>query len=49
MKNLFKNSYIALAVLALGFNACTEEIEYSPAENPVNEQVYFANTNGAFS
>ena len=47
MKNLFKNSYIALAVLALGFNACTEEIEYSPAENPVNEQVYFANTNGA--
>ena len=47
MKNLFKNSYIALAVLALGFSACTEEIEYSPAEVPVNEQVYFSNTNSA--
>ena len=47
MKKLFKNSYIALAVLALGFSACTEEVEYNPAEAPANEQVYFSNTNGA--
>lgn len=47
MKNLFKNSYIALAVLALGFSACTEEVEYNPAEVPATAQVYFSNTNGA--
>ena len=46
MKKLFK-SYIALAVLALGFSACTEEVEYTPAEAPTNAQVYFSNTNGA--
>ena len=46
MKKLFK-SYIALAVLALGFSACTEEVEYAPAEAPTNAQVYFSNTNGA--
>lgn len=47
MKKLFKNSFIALAVLALGFSACTEEVEYAPAEAPTNAQVYFSNTNGA--
>ena len=47
MKKLFKNSYIALAVLALGFSACTEEVEYTPAQAPTNEQIYFSNTNGA--
>ena len=47
MKKLFKNSYIALAVLALGFSACTEEVEYNPAEVPTTAQVYFSNTNGA--
>lgn len=47
MKKLFKNSYIALAVLALGFSACTEEVEYNPAEVPATAQVYFSNTNGA--
>ena len=45
MKKLFK-SYIALAVLALGFSACTEEVEYTPAETPAGAQVYFSNTNG---
>ena len=45
MKKLFKNSFIALAVLALGFSACTEEVEYTPAEMPSNDQVYFSNTN----
>ena len=47
MKKLFKNSYIALAVLALGFSACTEEVEYKSADAPTNAQVYFSNTNGA--
>lgn len=47
MKKLFKNSFIALAVLALGFSACTEEVDYSPARTPDNEQVYFSNANGA--
>jgi hypothetical protein len=47
MKKLFKNSFMALAVLALGFTACTEEVEYTPAEVPANEQVYFSNNNGA--
>ena len=32
MKKLFKNSYIALAVLALGFSSCTEECDYTPAK-----------------
>ncbi len=32
MKKLFKNSYIALAVLALGFSACTDECGYTPAK-----------------
>ena len=47
MKKLFKNSYIALSVLALGFSACTEEVEYKSADAPTNAQVYFSNTNGA--
>lgn len=47
MKKLFKNSFMALAVLALGFSACTEEVEYTPAEMPSNDQVYFSNTNGS--
>ena len=47
MKKLFKNSFIALAVLALGFSACTEQIEYTPAELPGNDQVYFSSNNGA--
>lgn len=47
MKKLFKNSFMALAVLALGFSACTEEVEYTPAEVPATAQVYFSNTNGA--
>ena len=47
MKKLFKNSFIALAVLALGFSACTEEVEYTPAEMPSNDQVYFSNTNAS--
>ena len=46
MKKLFKNSFMALAVLALGFSACTEEVEYTPAEMPSNDQVYFPNTTG---
>ena len=45
MKKLFKNSFIALAVLALGFSACTEQVEYTPAEMPSSDQVYFSNTN----
>ena len=45
MKKLFKNSYIALAVLALGFSACTEQVEYTPAEVPATDQVYFSNAN----
>ena len=45
MKKLFKNSFIALAVLALGFSACTEQVEYAPAEMPSNDQVYFSNLN----
>ena len=47
MKKLFKNSFIALAVLALGFSACTEQVEYTPAEMPSNDQVYFSNANAA--
>ena len=47
MKKLFKNSFMALAVLALGFSACTEQIEYTPAELPGNDQVYFSSNNGA--
>ena len=35
---------MALAVLALGFSACTEE-DYTPAEVPSNDQVFFSNTN----
>ena len=45
MKKLFKNSYIALAVLALGFSACTEQVDYTPAEVPATDQVYFSNAN----
>lgn len=45
MKKIFKNSFMALAVLALGFSACTEE-DYTPAEVPSNDQVFFSNTVG---
>ena len=45
MKKIFKNSFMALAVLALGFSACTEE-DYTPAEMPSNDQVFFSNTVG---
>ena len=38
---------MALAVLALGFSACTEEVEYTPVQAPANDQVYFSNTNSA--
>ena len=47
MKKLFKNSYIALAVLALGFSACTEQVEYTPAAVPATAQVYFSSSNTA--
>ena len=47
MKKIFKNSFMALAVLALGFSACTEEVEYTPVDAPANDQVYFSNTNSA--
>ena len=46
MKKLFKNSYLVLmSVLAFGFSACTEQIEYTPATVPATDQVYFSNTN----
>lgn len=46
MKKLFLNSYfVLLSVLALGFSACTEEVEYKPAERPASDQVYFSHTN----
>lgn len=47
MKKIFKNSFMALAVLALGFSACTEQVEYTPAQVPSNNQVFFPNTNGS--
>ena len=47
MKKIFKNSFMALAVLALGFSACTEQVEYTPAPVPSNNQVFFPNTNGS--
>ena len=47
MKKLFKNSFMALAVLALGFSACTEQVEYTPAEVPVTDQVYFTTANSS--
>lgn len=46
MKKLFLNSYfVLLSVLALGFSACTEEVEYTPAEKPASDQVYFSQEN----
>lgn len=50
MNKIFKFGYIALlSVLALNFTACTEEVEYTPAEvSPVAEtQVYFMASNSA--
>ena len=47
MKKLFKNSFMALAVLALGFSACTEQVEYTPAEVPATAQVYFTTENSS--
>ena len=47
MKKLFKNSFMALAVLALGFSACTEQVEYTPAEVPATAQVYFTTENAS--
>lgn len=43
MKKLFK-SYITLAVIALGFSACTEEVDYTPAQpSAVETNDYFFN------
>ena len=47
MKKLFKNSFMALAVLALGFSACTEQVEYTPAEVTATAQVYFTTENAS--
>ena len=38
---------MALAVLALGFSACTEQVEYTPAEVPATAQVYFTTENAS--
>ena len=43
MKTIFKNAFMVLAVLALGFSACTE-LENAPAEVPSNDQVFFSST-----
>lgn len=47
--NKIKNILNAMLLLALplAFTACGDDVEYSPADKPVNEQVYFSNTNGA--
>lgn len=47
--NKIKNilSAILLLVLPLAFTACGDDVEYSPADKPVNAQVYFPTTNGA--
>lgn len=36
-----------LLALPLAFSACGDDVEYSPADKPVNAQVYFPTTNGA--
>ena len=46
MKKLFKNSFIALAVLALGISSCTEECDYTPAKpSSVETNDFYFNTN----
>lgn len=45
MKNLNKIlTSVFVLCLFLGFTACTEEVEYSPAEVPTGAQIYFPNT-----
>jgi hypothetical protein len=45
MKNLNKIlTSVFILCLFLGFAACTEEVEYSPAEVPAGVQVYFPST-----
>ena len=46
MKKLFKNSLIALAVLALGISSCTEECDYTPAKpSSVETNDFYFNAN----
>lgn len=46
MKKLFKNSFIALAVLALGISSCTEECDYTPAKpSSVETNDFYFNAN----
>lgn len=47
--NKIKNILSAMLLLALplAFTACGDDVEYSPADKPVNAQVYFPTTNGA--
>ena len=47
--NKIKNILSAMLLLALplAFTACCDDVEYSPADKPVNAQVYFPTTNGA--
>jgi len=47
--NKIKNILSAMLLLALplAFSACGDDVEYSPADKPTNEQVYFSNTNSA--
>lgn len=47
--NKIKNILSAMLLLALplAFTACGDDVEYSPADKPVNTQVYFPTTNGA--
>ena len=37
-------STMFLLVLPLAFSACGDDVEYSPADKPGNEQVYFPTT-----
>jgi len=42
MKTINKISSLLVLCLFLGFSACTDEVEYTPAEVPGNAQVYFS-------
>lgn len=45
MKTIYKHFYLALcSVLAFAMGACTEEVDYEPAEVPEGAQVYFPST-----
>lgn len=45
MKAIYKHFYLTLCtVLAFAMGACTEEVDYTPAEVPNGAQVYFPNT-----